>query len=126
MELISIEKSQLETLIFSYICNNLNTKKNKEISISDGFLGIKKSKYSDKYILDIEYKITSIYHEEDYPYITENYNLFHDEVSVTVGHKDCYTRSELKSIAVDMHLRNENTVAFILKLLNKDVRFENE
>lgn len=125
MSLISVEKSYIEHLVLSYISTNLNVCSNKEISIYEGFVEIKQidEKNNKAYIC---YKTKSIYHEEDYPYISENYNLFYDEVSLYLGGKATYTKKELKELVEEMHLKSENNVAFIIKLLRQDVKFINE
>lgn len=125
MSLISVEKSYIEHLVFSYISTNLNVCSNKEISIYEGFVEIKQIDEKNNKVY-ISYKTKSIYHEEGYPYISENYNLFYDEVSVYLGDKGTYTRKELKKLAEEMYLKNENNVAFIIKLLRQDVEFINE
>lgn len=122
MSLISVEKKCLESLIFAYICSNLNICKNKEIDVYEGFVEIRKIDENNNKV-DIEYKVKTIYHEEGYPYISENYNLFYDEVSLCLGGKETYTRKELKELAEEMHLKSENDVAFIIKVLRQDVEF---
>lgn len=101
-----IQKEKLEILILNYLFSHLK----KDHYGSRGFANLEK--LPDGYIdIKLDYLIT----KED--------ESLTKKISILLESKGTYTREKCIKLANEMYLRDENAIAFILKILNPNTKF---
>lgn len=115
-DLINVNKDAMEVLVLNYIFSNLKQSKNVSNCAGNGFMEICENDNGIKCFV-IEYKVFSDYKFED------SREFFQDTVQVVLENKDEYSKKECESIKEDMYLGSANNVAFLIKLINPNVKF---
>lgn len=112
-----VNKDSLEVLILNYIFSNLERNNIRTRYASNGFAELKQ--YKDKYVyINLEYKVFTNYNLKD-----EDNEQYEDLVQISLKVKDEYSKDECTKIAKKMYLSNANNVAFILKILDNNIKF---
>lgn len=112
-----VNKDSLEVLILNYIFSNLEGNKIRTRYAGNGFAELKQDKDKNVYI-NLEYKVFTNYNFQD-----GDNEQYEDLVQISLKVKEEYSKDECNKIAKEMYLSSANNVAFILKILNSDIKF---
>ena len=112
-----VNKESLEVLILNYIFSNLEGNKVRTRYADNGFADLKQDKDNNIYI-NLEYRVFTDYNFED----GESEHC-KDLVQISLKIKDEYTKVECEQISKEMYLSSANNVAFILKILDNNIKF---
>lgn len=105
---VYIKSEKLEILILNYMFSNMK----RDYYASNGFALLEGSNNNKNLSIKLDYKVI----KED--------GTFNKKLKKSLVPKDVYSREECKALADELYLKDENTIAFILKILNPDVRFK--
>lgn len=111
-----VDKEHLETLILNYVFSNIKQSKHTKRYPSNGFAKITENK-EGRFSIMLEYRI---FNERNSKEFIENSS--YEMVQVQLTYKNEYAKEECIKIGEEMYL-NPNNVAFILKILDKDIKF---
>lgn len=100
-----IENDSLEILILNYIFSNIKIGYYGQ----NGFASLEKLA-NNNISVKLNYKVTN--------------EVEHKKVNILLVAKNTYTREECIKLAKEMYLKDENSAAFILKILNPKVNFK--
>lgn len=112
-----VNKDSLEVLILNYIFSNLERNKTRTRYAGNGFAELNSDKEGNIYI-NLEYKVFT-----DYDFKDGDNEHYEDLVQISLKVKEEYSKNECDKIAKEMYLSSANNVAFILKILNNDIKF---